>query len=64
MFVDHLGAPWRKGKLAWLFKQLLLTIMSAEEAALYTIHSFRIYLACALQLVSPIKKTGICGYSV
>ena len=56
MFVNHLGDPWRKGKLAWFFKQLLLAIMSAEEAALYTIHSFRIYLACALLAAGASKE--------
>jgi hypothetical protein len=30
--------------------------MSAEEAALYTIHSFRIYLACALLAAGASKE--------
>ena len=48
MLLNPDGKPWRKGALASFFHLMCLAIMSAEQAKLYTIHSFRIYLACAL----------------
>jgi hypothetical protein len=56
MFVDHEGRPWRKGRLAYFFNLLLLLIMSAAEARKYTVHSFRIYLACALLAAGASKE--------
>jgi hypothetical protein len=42
------GRVWRKPHLTRFFHALLLTIMSADSARSYSVHSFRIYLACAL----------------
>jgi hypothetical protein len=42
------GRVWRKPHLTRFFQALLLTIMSADAARSYSVHSFRIYLACAL----------------
>jgi hypothetical protein len=42
------GHPWRKAALDKFFKALLLLVVNAETAKSYSVHSFRIYLACAL----------------
>ena len=49
LLLNERGVCWRKPALAEFFKLLLLQIMPAAMAAKYTIHSFRIYLACALR---------------
>lgn len=49
LLLNPSGECWRKQQLADVFKQLLLQIMPAAQASKYTIHSFRIYLACALR---------------
>ena len=48
LLLDPLGRVWRKPVLTAFFKALLLSIMSPEAARSYSVHSFRIYLACAL----------------
>jgi hypothetical protein len=42
------ATPWRKRQLDAFFHALLLAIMPEEQARAYSVHSFRIYLACAL----------------
>ena len=49
LLLNERGLCWRKPALTEFFKLLLLQIMPAAMAAKYTIHSFRIYLACALR---------------
>ena len=49
LLLNKCGGPWRKHDLAEFFKLLLLQIMAAEQAKHYSIHSFRIFLACALR---------------
>ena len=49
LLLDHRGACWRKQALADFFRVLCLKIMSAAEADKLSVHSFRIYLACALR---------------
>ena len=49
LLLNPSGTCWRKQPLADFFKLLCLKIMSAEEAAKLSVHSFRIYLACALR---------------
>ena len=43
------GVCWRKPQLADFFRQLCLQIMPAADADKLSVHSFRIYLACALR---------------
>ena len=40
--------PWRHADLVSVFSQMLTVIVGAEAAASFSMHSFRIYLACAL----------------
>jgi hypothetical protein len=61
--VDHLDAPLRHSSLRQLLIDLLTSEyvgMSAEEAARYTWHSFRIYLACALLAAGADSGTIQC----
>jgi hypothetical protein len=50
LFVSDGGdAPWRHGPLTDTFGQMMAVICGgADAAACYSMHSFRIYLACAL----------------
>ena len=49
LFVTEAGAAWRHGALADAFSAMMTVICgSAELAACYSVHSFRVYLACAL----------------
>jgi integrase len=46
---DSSDAPWRHGPLTDTFGQMMAVICGgADAAACYSMHSFRIYLACAL----------------
>ena len=49
--------PWRKPALDTFFKALLRAVVTPEEAARYSLHSFRIYLACALLAAKVDKET-------
>jgi hypothetical protein len=42
------STPWRKRQLDTFFHALLRVIMPEAQAKAYSVHSFRIYLACAL----------------
>ena len=48
LFVCETGGPWRHGQLNTVFHHLLVRVVGAERAAFYSMHSWRIYLACAL----------------
>ena len=43
-----IGKPWVSGQLATIFALMVQTVVGIEAAKVYTVHSFRIYLACAL----------------
>ena len=43
------GAPWTKTSLRGLFKALCLLVMTEHRAGQVSIHSFRVWLACALR---------------
>ena len=46
---DSSDAPWRHGALTDTFGQMMAVVCGgADAAACYSMHSFRIYLACAL----------------
>ena len=46
---DNSDTPWTHGPLTDTFGQMMAIVCgSAEAAACYSMHSFRIYLACAL----------------
>ena len=49
LLMNEAGECWRKDALAEFFHQLLLQVVSAEDAKNYSCHSFRIFLACALR---------------
>ena len=60
VLVDHEGRPWRRAGLNAFFKLLLLAIpvlVPAAEVVHYSVHSFRIYLACALLAVGASHET-------
>ena len=42
------GSPWRHHQLVHIFMSMMTVLVGAEVAVNFTIHSFRIYLACAL----------------
>ena len=42
------GASWTKAALDTFFKALILNVASKERAAMLSVHSFRVWLACAL----------------
>ena len=48
LFAHSGDQPWRHAELVQLFEQMMTLIVGAAAAASYSIHSFRIYLACAL----------------
>ena len=49
LFVNFEGGPWRHNQLDALFHDVMQTQMSKEEVKKYSMHSFRVYLACALK---------------
>ena len=48
MLLSPNGLPWRKAALDRFFKLMLTLVVGAAAAVSYSVHSFRIYLACAL----------------
>ena len=60
VLVDEHGRPWRRAALNAVFKLLLLAIpqlIPREMVKHYSVHSFRIYLACALLAVGATPET-------
>eukprot|EP00965_Chrysotila_dentata_P110941 3666778-Pleurochrysis_carterae.AAC.1 len=49
VLVDDRGEPWRKERLDRAFHAWLVLCFGEETAKKYSVHSFRIYLACALR---------------
>ena len=49
LLLDRSNKCWRKAVLSHVFLQLLLQIIPANETHKYSVHSFRIFLACALR---------------
>eukprot|EP00965_Chrysotila_dentata_P170447 5626343-Pleurochrysis_carterae.AAC.1 len=47
--LDDRGQPWRKSRLDAVFHAWLRLCFGEATAAKYSVHSFRIYLACALR---------------
>ena len=50
------GGPWRKSALDALFSALMVLIVGPEAAKRYSVHSYRIYLACALRAAGAGKE--------
>ena len=48
LFVGPGGGPWRHEPLNTVFHHLLVRVVGAERASHYSMHSWRIFLACAL----------------
>ena len=48
LFVSPTGSAWTHAALNKVFFKMLSALVGAEKAGRYSIHSFRIYLACAL----------------
>ena len=48
LFARPDGSPWRHATLVHIFNSMMTILVGAEAATNYSIHSFRIYLACAL----------------
>ena len=57
LFVSKGHEPFRHHPLATIFHALLSIVVGAEAAPRYSIHSFRIYLACALLAASASHGT-------
>eukprot|EP00965_Chrysotila_dentata_P110335 3645152-Pleurochrysis_carterae.AAC.1 len=49
VLLDDAGEPWRKARLDRAFHAWLTLCYGEETARKYSVHSFRIYLACALR---------------
>ena len=49
LFVNFEGGPWRHHQLDALFHDVMQIQMSKEDVKKYSMHSFRVYLACALK---------------
>ena len=49
LLLDRSNKCWRKAVLSHVFLQLLLQIIPASETHKYSVHSSRIFLACALR---------------
>jgi len=47
--IGHAKRAWTESELRTTFKAALSTVVPAHEAKLYSWHSFRVYLACAMQ---------------
>jgi len=47
--IHHAKRAWTESELRTTFKAALGTVVPAHEAKLYSWHSFRVYLACAMQ---------------
>ena len=60
VLIDHDGRPWRRQALNAFFVLLLATIpalVPKDMVKHYSVHSFRIYLACALLAVGATPET-------
>ena len=58
LLLDEHGRHWTKQRLANFFDALLTMVFGAEKAKKHSVHSFRIYLACALYAAGcPSERT-------
>ena len=48
LFITHDGSAWRHGDLAYIFQALIVAVRGLERAKSVSMHSWRVYLACAL----------------
>ena len=48
LFVNATGGPWRHSELNTVFHHLLARVVGPDRARFFSMHSWRIYLACAL----------------
>ena len=48
LFVSAAGGPWRHEALNTVFHHLIVRVVGTARAAHYSMHSWRVYLACAL----------------
>ena len=48
LFITHDGSAWRHGDLAHIFQALIVAVRGLERAKSVSMHSWRVYLACAL----------------
>jgi len=48
MFIDDTGGAWTKATVDSIFKTFMIEIVGEQQAKCYSVHSFRIYLCCAL----------------
>ena len=60
LFARADGAPWRHHQLTHVYSCMMTVLVGEEAAVNYTIHSFRIYLACAL-LAAGASHGTICA---
>ena len=60
LFADDNGKPFSKAQVQSIFKEMLKRVVPANKVAEFSFHSYRIYLACALDAVgcphSKIKR--------
>ena len=60
LFVRADGSPWRHKQLSSIFHSMLVVLIGEDAAKNFSIHSFRIYLACAL-LAAGASHGTICA---
>ena len=56
LLLDETGSHWTKPRLAGFFAALLTLVFGAERAKRYSVHSFRVYLACALRAAGASRE--------
>ena len=56
LLLDEHGRHWTKQRLASFFDALLTMVFGAEKARKHSVHSFRIYLACALRAAGASRE--------
>ena len=60
LFADDKGQPFSKGQVQAIFKAMLRKVVAPDKVSHFSFHSYRIYLACALDAVgcppSKIKR--------
>ena len=60
LFVNEKGLPWRHEALASIFHKIMVVIRGEERAKQVSMHSWRVYLACALLAAGAASATIQC----
>jgi len=60
LFVNEIGLSWRHEPLASIFHKIMVAIRGEERAKQVSMHSWRVYLACALLAAGAAPATIQC----